>query len=136
MAQQGGFGLTAQIDVSGTPTTIVHLIDMDVPEFTKFIAEMTGHDSAGGYYEAVDTGKRRVQPFPVTLGWDAAEATHAAILAAFNGTTAVTFSVEDPNGDETISFECFVEKVKRVLKQEDGYKCEVTIHPTGQPTIA
>lgn len=136
MAQSGGFGLVVQIDVSGTPTALVHVLDMDIPEFMKFIAEMTGHDSAGGYYEAVDTGKKRVQPFPVTLGWDVGEATHTAILTAFNSATPVTFSVEDPAGGETISFECLVERVKRVSKQEDGYKAEVTIHPTGQPTIS
>lgn len=136
MAQQGGFGLDVQIDVSGSLAALVHVLDMDLPEFMKFVAEMTGHDSPGGYYEAVDTGKKRVQPFTVTLGWDAGASSHAAVLAAFNSTTPVTFKVADPAGDEEISFECHIERVKRIAKQQEGYKAEVTIHPTGQPTIA
>ena len=135
MAQQGGFGLDVQIDVSASLAALVHVLDMDLPEFTKFIAEMTGHDSPSGYYEAVDTGKKRLQPFSVTLGWDSAASSHAAVLTAFNAAAPVTFSVADPAGDEVISFECLIEKVKRMAKQEDGYKAEVTIHPTGAPTI-
>lgn len=136
MAAQGGFGLTAQIDVSASLTTIVGVEDVDFPKFRKFIAEATHHGSTSGYYEAVDTGKRRVEPFRMTLFWDTSVNTHAATVTAFNGTTAVTFSIADPDGDETISFECFIEEIERMSRQEEAYKAAVLIHPTGAPTIA
>jgi hypothetical protein len=133
---QGAFGVACQIDVSGTPTTFAKIMEVNWPVFKKFIAEATTHDSTGGYYEAVDSGKFRVMPFPLILAWDTSQSTHAAVLTAFNGSTAVTFSVADPDGDETIAFECFVEEVERQISGQEGiYQARVLIHPTGQATI-
>ena len=132
---QGGFGLVCQIDVSGTPTAFAKILDVEFPVFKKFIAESTTHDSTGGYYEAEPSGKRRVMPLTATLAWDSSQSTHAAVLTAFNADTAVTFSIADPDGDETIAFECHIEEVRRLGQQEDIFKAEVLIHPTGQATI-
>lgn len=52
----------------------------------KFIAEATGHDSDGGYYEAVATG-RRIETMQATLFWDSSAATHAAVLPALSTAT-------------------------------------------------
>lgn len=136
MTAQGGYGLTAQIDVSASLAALVGVEDLDFPKFKKFLAEATHHGSAGGYYEAVDTGKKRAEPFRVTLFWDTSEASHAAVVAAFGSPDPVTFSVADPDGDETISFECHIEEIDRMSRQEEAYKAAVLIHPTGQPTIA
>lgn len=136
MAQQGGFGVKLKITPpAGVATIVAHLLDIGFPEFSKFIAESTGHDSPGGYYEAIASGKRRVQPFTATIGWDIALATHQAMVDAFDSNLPLTFSVEDPLGLEVISFSGHVEKVNRMTKQEDTYKAEVTIHPTGTPSI-
>lgn len=136
MAVQGGYGVSCQIDVSGTPTALVGVLEVNWPEFRAFIAEATAHDSASGYYEAVHSGKRRVMPFTWKLGWDTSDATHAAVLTAFNADTAVTFSIADPDGDETIAFEAFVESVQRMITGQDGrYEADVTVHPTGVATI-
>jgi hypothetical protein len=135
MAAQGGYGVPLKIN-TGSLTTIVGVTDVDFPEFMNYVAESTGHDSSGGYYEAVATGKKRVQPFPATLNWDTAEATHAAIVTAFDAGTAVGMSIEDPDGDEVISFSAIVEKIGRVSRQEDRYYAVVTFHPTGAPSIA
>lgn len=132
---QGGFGLDLKIDISSTLTTIVQVLSADFPEFSKFIAEATGHDSDGGYYEAVASGKRRLNPFSVEIGWDTAEATHAAVVTAFNSDDAVDMSIEDPDGDEVIAFAAHIERISRVSQQEGTYRANVTIHPTGQPTI-
>ena len=35
------------------------------PEFMNYVAESTGHDSSGGYYEAVATGKKTRPAFPL-----------------------------------------------------------------------
>lgn len=132
---QGGFGVTAQIDVSGSPTTWVKIKDIDFPNFKKFLAESTTHDSTQGYKEMVATGKRELQGFRVTLEWDTAQATHAAVVTAFNADTPVTISVADPDGDETIAFEAHIEEIQRISRQESDYTAEVLVTPTGPPTI-
>ena len=129
---QGGFGL--QLSLNGT--VIVQVEDVDELTFTKFIAEATGHDSDGGYYEAVATGKRRIQPLGVTMFWDFSEATHAAVLAAFDGDAVSVFDWSDPDGNETISFKAHIEQIGRVSAQEDSYRANVQIHPSGTATIA
>lgn len=134
MPRQGGFGLKAKISIDSTLTSIVYLVDAEWPKFKKFIAEITGHDSPDGYYESIDTGKRRIEPFPVTLAWDDTQATHAAILSAFNGTTPVGFSIADPTDQETISFSVHVEEIERLSPQEEGYQAKVLFHPTGSST--
>jgi hypothetical protein len=73
--------------------------------------------------------------FKVTLGWDSDDSTHAAILAAFDSNNSVNMSVTSVGTDEVIAFAAHVTKVGRISPQEDGYKCDVTIQPTGAPTI-
>jgi predicted secreted protein len=131
----GGFGLQVQISISSTLTTIVELIDGEIPEFEKFIAEMTGHNATGGYATFVATGKRKLNEFKITLGWDSDDSTHAAVLAAFDSDSPVNMKVISPGADESIAFAAHITKMGRVSAQEDGYKCDVTIQPTGAPTI-
>ena len=136
MAMQGGMGVDLKIDVSSVLTVIAHLLDVDDLEFEKFLAEMTGHDATSGYAEYVDTGKKKVNPLVATIGWDDTEATHQEIITIFDGTAAVDMSIEDPGGTEVITFSAHIQKMGRVYKQEDGYKCKVTIQPTAAPSIA
>lgn len=136
MAAQGSFGIAVQIDVASTPTALASVLDLPEVSLMKYIAESTAHDSADGFYEATDTGKRRIDPITVTLAWDTSEATHGAIVTAFNSESPVTFTVADPDGDETISMEVHIERISRIFAQEDIYKATVTLHPTGAPTIS
>lgn len=131
MAAQGGYGLAMKIN----GTALVGVVDTDFPRFFKYISESTAHDSAGGYYEAVATGKRRVQPMRMTLNWDTGEATHAAVLTAFNSDDTQLFSVDDPDGDESIAFNAHVEEVGRISRQEETYTAEVSLHPSGTATV-
>lgn len=133
---QGGFGLVCQIDVSGTLAALVKILDVEFPTIQNFVAEATTHDSASGFYEAVATGKRRVNPFPVRLAWDIAQTSHAAIVTAFNAGTLSTFTIADPAGDETLSFEVIVEDMQRAATQEGIFECTVNLHPTGAVTIS
>ena len=135
MTSQGGFGLIVQITVSASLTAIADLLDGEIPEFEKFLAEMTPHSATGGYATHVATGKRKLNEFKITLGWDSDAATYAAILAAFDSNDPVAMAVVTPGSDETIAFSAHVSKVGRLSPQEDGYKCDVTIQPTGAPTI-
>jgi len=133
--RQGGYGAVLKITVSAVLTAIVHVMDMEFPEFEKILAEITAHDSPGGYAEFISTGKRKLNSFTVKLVWDISEVTHAAVVAAFDSDNAVEMSVEDPNGDEVIVFSAHVSKLGRIAEQEEGYACDVTIQPTGIPDI-
>lgn len=131
----GGFGLIVKIDITATPTTIVELLEGEIPEQEKIIAEMTPHSATSGYATHVATGKKKLNEFKITVGWDSDDSTHAALLTAFNSSDPVNITVVTPGTDETIAFSAHITKVGRVAEQEDGYKCELTIQPTGAPTI-
>ncbi len=135
MTRQGGFGTTIKITVTSTLTAVTHAQDIEFPEFEKVLADITGHDAPGGYEEIIATGKRKMNAFKVKLTWDVAEATHAAMVAAFNSDNTVAMSVEDPDGAEVITFDAHIAKLGRVAEQEEGYVCEVEIKPTGIPVI-
>jgi len=134
MTVQGGFGLDLKIHDGTDLASVVKLLNVEYPKFKKFIAEVTGHDSTGGWYEAVDTGKRKLEGFKCTVAWD--PTAHAAIMTAFTGTAAVACSIEDPAGDEVISFSVHIEEIQRMGDQEDALKAEVLLHPTGAPAIS
>lgn len=131
MTAQGGFGLDLQLN----GTTIVGVDNVDELSFMKFIAESTAHDSPGGYYEAVPTGKRRIEPLACAMFWDVNAATHAAVLSAFDSDASSQFKWADPDGDETIEFNAHVERIGRVSAQEDAYRANVELHPTSTATI-
>lgn len=134
MSQQGGFGVNLKIN-TGSLTTVVSMVDVDIPEQTRVMAESTGHDAPSGYYQALPSGKRRLEPFSATLMWDDTAATHAAMLTNFNAAAVVGWSVQDPGGQEIIAFNAWVERIGRISKQDGAYQARVQIHPTGAPTI-
>jgi predicted secreted protein len=135
MTTIGGFGLVVKIDVASTPTAIADLIEGEIPKFKKFIAEATSQSASGGYAQRVATGKRSLESFKVTLGWDSDAATHAAIQAGFDSEDPVDISVVSPGTDETITFTAHIEEIARIPGDEDYYKAEVVITPTGAPNI-
>lgn len=135
MAVQGGFGVVVKIDISATMTAIAHIIDAEFPKLEKILADVTAHDSTGGWDEVIATGKRKSGEFNVTLAWDKSGPTHAAILTAFASDSPVNMSIADPDAVETISFAAHIQSVERIAEQEEGYQCKVTIKPTGPITI-
>jgi predicted secreted protein len=135
MARQGGYGAVMKIDVTAVLTAVVHVVDFEFPELEKVLADVTAHDSPGGYSEFIASGKRTMNEFTVKVVWDRSEATHNAIQAAFDSDLPVGMSVQDPDGSEVIEFEAHVKKVGRIAEQEEGFMCEIAIQPTGLPTI-
>lgn len=133
--RQGGFGTVVKIMVTASLTAITYAQEIEFPEFEKVLADITGHDAPGGYEEIIATGKRKMNAFNVKLTWDVGQVTHAAVLAAFNSDSAVSMSVEDPDGYEVITFSAHISKLGRVAEQEEGYVCNVEIKPTGIPVI-
>lgn len=136
MAPQGGFGVKLKISVTSTLTVIAGIKETDFPEFEKAMADVTGHDSTGGWAEHLPTGKRMANPFTCTVFWDESNNTHAAIKTAFDGEAPVNMSIEDPDGDEVIAFAAHITKMGRVSEQEDAFMCEIEIQPTGAVTIS
>lgn len=137
MTASGGFGTKLKIMVGTTLTAVAGLKDVTFPEQAKMLFESTAHPTSGatGYATYGDTGKRQLTEFTATLFWDVDEATHAALLTAFDSTTALSMSIEDPAGDEVIAFSGHIRRIGRISSQEDGYQAEVSIQPTGAPTI-
>ena len=138
MTVQGAFGVKLKITVGTVLTAIANLLSVpNFPEQRKMLADMTAHPTTGstGYMTKIDTGVRELTPFEVTLGWDDADTTHAAILTAFAATAAVNMSIEDPGGAEVIAFAGHIEMIGRLATSPDGYKATVRITPTGAPTI-
>lgn len=135
MAIQGGFGLKVRIDVAETPTVIAYLVDAEMPEFEKFLADVTSHGSASGYSEFLATGQRQLNSFKITVAWDPTDSTHAALLAGFNSDDVVDIEVEDADSGETIAFDAHIVKLGRVSKMKDALKCDVTLQPTGPAVI-
>ena len=134
MSTQGGLGVVLKIDDSGL-TTVANLLDADFPEQEKELWEYILHSSTDGYAEHMDTGIRKLTEFTAVLLWDDTESTHAAILTAFDASTTVDMSIEDPSGQEVIAFAAHIQKIGRISKADEGYQCEVTIQPSGAPTI-
>lgn len=128
---QGGYGATVKIGSS----VVGHATDIEFPEFERTMADITAHDTSSGYASWIPTGIRKMNAFKMTVVWSIDETAHSAIQANFVGSTASLITVADPNAYETISFSGFVSKIGRVVKMEDGYKADITIQPTGVPTI-
>jgi hypothetical protein len=99
MTTIGGFGL--EITIGGD--TIVDLIEGEIPKLKKFLAEATPQDATDGYTERVATGKRSLESFKVTLGWDADDTTHDAIMNAFNADAFPVRQVETATVVGTVS---------------------------------
>lgn len=132
----GGFGLTVKIQAGTNLQALTYLLEGELPKFKAFIAEATPQNATGGWAKRVHSGKRSLESFKVTLGWDSDETTHAAVQTAFDANAAVNMSVTSPDGsDEVIAFSAFIEEIGRVTESEGAYKAEVMITPTGKPTI-
>ena len=131
----GGFGLIVKVQAGTNLQAITYMIDGEIPKFKKFIAEATPQNATGGWAKRVATGKRSLESFKVTLGWDSDETTHAALQTAFDSNDPVNMSVVSPGTDETIVFSAHIEEVSRIADDEDYYKAEVMITPTGAPTV-
>src|SRR3990172_4189479 len=120
MATQGGFGAVLKIaDNSGVLIAVTKVIDFEFPEFEKIVADVTSHDSPGGYAEHISTGKRMMNEFSCTLLWDRNQDTHHKIVAAFDSDASVNMSAEDPDGTEVIAFAAHIRTLGRVAEQEE-----------------
>lgn len=134
MATQGAFGGVVKIDVTATPTAVAKAVEIGSYKRTRVISEVTAHDSASAWQERIVTGRRNVEPFPVRVLFDKANATHAALRTGLSSGSTVNLKWQDPLGQEIYSFVGLVTKQAATVDQEDGYYCEFTLEPAAGPT--
>lgn len=134
MATQGGYGGIVKIDVTATPTAIAHAIEIGTFKRTRVIADVTAHDSTSAWQERIVTGRRNVEPFDVTVLYDKAGSTHAALNTGLTSGSTVNIKWIDGAGQETYSFTALITKKALVVEQEDGFKATFTVEPAGAPT--
>jgi predicted secreted protein len=135
MAQTGGFGCIVRINITATLTVIADVVELKFPEFERTVADITAHDSTNGWAEYIATGMRKMSEFTMTVVWDDGATTHAALLTNFNSATSVNMNIQDPLGQEVIAFAAFITKIARSGEMDDAFKAEITVQPTGAPTI-
>lgn len=128
---QGGFGLTFELN----SIVMVGIIDIDAIKYSRTFRDITGHDSEDGYEDAEPTGRRRLEPLVCTLAWDRSEATHAAVVAAFNSNSASWLKWRDPLGRESIAFSAHISAISRISAQEEVYQAIVEIRPIRTPFL-
>lgn len=130
-----GMGLNVKISVSSTLTALAKVLKGGPPELERLVAEATPHIGSDGWAVYHSTGKRKMNSFPLTLEWDKSEATHMAILAAFTSEEPITMEVDSPDGQQKISFDMLVTKIKFISEQEETFNAEIEIQPSGKPDL-
>ena len=135
MAKHPGFGVQVKINVSSTLTAIAQVKKFKYPDFEKKVVDVTTHDSTGGWAEWLASGKFEMSDAQLTLEWDKTLSTHAAIVTAFSSLAPVDMTFQDKDGTEIVAISAIITKMGRTSEQDGALECDVTIKPTGQPTI-
>jgi hypothetical protein len=136
MAVQGGFGCVIQVDVSATPTTIPNVVDATPPKLEPVMADITAHDSAAGMNEFIPSGRVNTSELTFTIVFDESATTHAELRTLAGSKAVATYVFKDSATTETLTFEGYVAGFQRVSAQDDAYKVEVTIRPTGEIVLS
>jgi hypothetical protein len=134
MAGKGAMGCKIYMTMDGNQTAIVHAEKISFPELEKILSKCTAHDSPEGFDEYADSGNRKLGAITLALRWDIGEPTHAFLLAAVTSPDDVVFKAEDPDGEDSITFNGQVQKIGRVTEQEKHLQANITIQPTGAPS--
>lgn len=142
MAKYASFGTLFQIGdgaTSETFTTVSGVQDIDGPEYSREIIDVTAHDSPGGYEEILPSFKR-TGPISFPLVFDPADTTHDA-------TTGLRSFFEDGNshnfrmigtdtGSQQMDFSGYVVNFTESRPVAGAWTATVQIKPTGQPTFS
>jgi len=146
MAYEKTYGTQFQIgddDLSGTPsyTTIAQVKSIGDWVLGAVMAEVTNHQSTGGFREKIQSGIFEVDDIELELVYDPAQATHAnsaggVMHAMLNGTKLAYKLIFPDTGSSTWTFEAFVSKAATVIGEgEEALMQTVTMTITGQPTL-
>ena len=102
MANTPGKGTIVKISIAETPTAIAQLVGVTPPQMEMGTTETTHLTSSAREFIAniLDGGT-----VDLTINYDSADASHAAILSQFKAGTLAVFSIEfNDAGDTTVGF--------------------------------
>jgi len=148
MSAQKAYGATLNIgnaDLSGTPAyaSMAGLKKIGDWEIEAEMADVTNHQSTGGYREKFPVGIFSVGDLELTISYDPAEATHddsaigGLMHALLNNTKLAYQIVLNVASNPTWTFEAYVSKLGTVIDTgEEELQQNVTLMITGQPTLA
>lgn len=131
MARSGGLGVDWQITITAALTSVAHVEDISFPEEENVLDEITAHDSTDGYEEFIATGLKRSGEFEAMLTWDAANATHAALVALRTSGALNAMTLATPDDAEVLEFNGIITKIVRESPKDKALRTKVTVKVTG-----
>lgn len=145
MGASGGFGVVLKIGdkaVADTPsyTTVAQLEDIGGVKISSIMAEITAHDSPGGYREKLPSGLFELGDVPVTLVYDMSEATQAnasgGIIYAMLNKTKLAWQIVFPDtATTTWTFDAYVSAYEMSAVKDNKMAAVATLVITGQPAL-
>jgi hypothetical protein len=136
MAVQGGFGIVYQVDVAATPVTVANVRSITPPSIEAVMADITAHDSTGGYEEYIPSGRINTGEVTVEIVFDESANTHSELRTLSTSKAIATHVFKDSATTETLTFEGYVSGFSRKSEQDDAYIVEVKIRPTGEIVLS
>lgn len=111
-------------------TLVGNVSDFGDLDYQKNIIEYSAFGTA---YKGKVPGKKNVGDFTIRLNWNPADADHATLKTAYDGTSATYFSIVWRLGAENARADItgYVASYKVITEEEDVVSVEITIAITG-----
>lgn len=124
---------------SETFATIAELRDITPPELSSDIEDVTSHSSTGGYEEVLPDGVLKTGEVTFEINYVPTATTHnatAGLIKDWKNKTKRNFQlVFSDGGGSTWAFAAYVTKVAPKAPVKGILRADVTLKPTGQPTL-
>lgn len=136
-----GFGVQLQVsDGASTFTTVAEVTSLSGPELSTETADVTHHQSPGAWEEHVPTILRSGE-VSATINYLPTDSTHdnsAGVLSLLSGKTQRDYKIiwPDASSTEWTLPSCIVSGFSPSAPTDDRLSAEVTLKPSGQPTLA
>lgn len=136
-----GFGVQLQVDDgNGTFSTVAEVTDLSGPGLSMETADVTHHQSPGDWEEHVGTILRSGE-VSATINYLPTDSTHdasAGLLSLMEGKTKRDYKIIWPDSSSTTwtLSTCLVTGFEPAAPTDGQLSAEVTLKPSGQPTLA
>lgn len=140
MTKYAGTGIDLQMDDGqGTKTSIGQLRDVTGPSLGKNTEDVTTHGSSGNWREIVSTIKTQGE-VTFTIVYDPTDSTHDAsdgLLSVLDSNESREFDLIFPDDSNTTwTFTAEVTGFEPSGPVDGAFTADITLEPTGQPTLA
>ena len=137
------FGTLLRIGDGVTPienfTTVTEVVEISGPNLSLNTADATSHDSPGGWRERIATILDN-EEITFSINYIPTDATHDAgtgLIADMVARTLRNFEVIFPDvGTTTWAFSAFITSFQPTEPHDNKLSADVTLTPSGQPTLA